>query len=52
MFPMSQGMEEIRLSSREKVGKFSFANKFNDIILLLSDSWLDDRKRDTNEENF
>jgi len=25
----------------ERVGKFSFANRLNDIIPLLSDSWLD-----------
>ena len=29
----------------ERVGKFSFANRLNDIIPLLSDSWLDESEK-------
>ncbi len=28
----------------ERVGKFSFAKRLDDIILLLSDSWLEESK--------
>ncbi len=31
-----------RQSSREKVGKFRFANRLIDIVPLLSDVWLDE----------
>jgi len=33
-------------SNREKVGKFSFANRLNDIIPLLSDVWLDENEKE------
>ena len=32
----------LQQSNMERVGKFSFANRLNDIIPLLSDSWLDE----------
>jgi hypothetical protein len=35
----------IQQSNREKVGKFSFANRLNDIIPLLSDVWLDENEK-------
>jgi len=31
----------LQQSNMERVGKFSFTNRLNDIIPLLSDSWLD-----------
>ncbi len=31
----------VQQSNTKRVGKFSFANRLNDIIPLLSDSWLD-----------
>ena len=36
-----QGIFHLQQSNMERVGKFSFANRLNDIIPLLSDSWLD-----------
>ena len=36
----------IQQSNREKVGKFSFANRLNDIIPLLSDVWLDENEKE------
>ena len=35
----------IQQSNREKVGKFSFANRLNDIVPLLSDVWLDESEK-------
>ena len=35
----------IQQSNREKVGKFSFANRLNDIVPLLSDAWLDESEK-------
>ena len=35
----------IQQSNREKVGKFSFANRLNDIVPLLSDTWLDESEK-------
>ncbi len=44
--PPSPGISQqtffIQQSNREKVGKFSFANRLNDIVPLLSDAWLDE----------
>jgi len=36
---------DVQQSNREKVGKFSFANRLNDIIPLLSDVWLDENEK-------
>jgi hypothetical protein len=35
----------LQQSNMERVGKFSFANRLNDIIPLLSDSWLDESEK-------
>jgi hypothetical protein len=35
----------IQKSNREKVGKFSFANRLNDIVSLLSDAWLNESEK-------
>ena len=35
----------IQQSNREKVGKFSFANRLNGIVPLLSDVWLDESEK-------
>ena len=35
----------IQQSNREKVGKFSFANRLNDIVPLLSDAWLNESEK-------
>ncbi len=40
-----QKIFHLQQSNIEKVGKFSFANRLNDIIPLLSDSWLDESER-------
>jgi len=36
-----QGIYHLQQSNMEIVGKFIFSNRLNDIIPLLSDSWLD-----------
>jgi len=33
------------MPNMERVGKFSFANRLNDIIPLLSDNWLGESKK-------
>jgi len=40
-----QKIFHIQQSNTERVGKFSFANRLNDIIPLLSDSWLDESEQ-------
>ncbi len=35
----------IQQSNKDKVGKFSFANRPNDIVPLLSDAWLDESEK-------
>jgi hypothetical protein len=35
----------IQQSNRKKVGKFSFANRLNDIVPLLSDAWFDESEK-------
>jgi len=43
------GIFHLQQSNMEGVGKVSFADRLNDVIPLLSDSWLDEREK--NEEN-
>ena len=40
-----QKIFHLQQSNMERVGKFSFANRLNDIIPLLSDSWLDESEK-------
>ncbi len=35
----------LQQSNMERVGKFSFTNRLNDIIPLLSDRWLDESEK-------
>ncbi len=35
----------IQQSNKDKVGKFSFANRLNDIVPLLSDAWLNESEK-------
>ena len=37
-----QHIFHIKQSNTERAGKFSFSNRLNDIIPLLSDTWLDE----------
>ena len=39
-----QRIFQLQQSNSERVGKFSFANRLNDIVPLLSDSWLDNNE--------
>jgi len=40
-----QGIFHLQQSNMERVGKFSFANRLNDIIPFLSDGWLDESEK-------
>jgi hypothetical protein len=40
-----QKIFHLQQSNMERVGKFSFANRLNDIIPLLSDTWLDESEK-------
>jgi len=40
-----QKIFHLQQSNMERVGKFSFTNRLNDIIPLLSDSWLDESEK-------
>jgi hypothetical protein len=42
---MSCSYNSQKQSNREKVGKFSFANRLNDIVPLLSDAWLNESEK-------
>jgi hypothetical protein len=39
----------LQQSNMERVGKFSFTNRLNDIIPLLSDHWLDESEKQINK---